>query len=219
MTFSGDVGAYELLGEGSRRRCYRMPEPGLCVKFYRKWGEFTARDGVNLRFSVCLARHRSALNVNCHECRYHSLLKRRLSPDLFSIFPERVTCVYSPDRGWGVVESLIQDADGRPSQRIESVIYGASSVEQRERLFAAAERLLQRLAEEGVCFFDPHNILVQWVSPAEFRLRIADFDPQDRVLVPGLTCIKPYVRLKVLRRARRFLVRIRKRLQALEQGQ
>jgi len=50
--------------------------------------------------------------------------------------------------------------------------------------------------------------LVQWLSPDSFRLRIVDFEPSGKEIVPGLSYVKPYVRSKVRRRSNRYLSRL-----------
>ena len=79
----------------------------------------------------------------------------------------------------------------------------------RRKLYEAAERLFAQLAEHAVCFYDPPNVMVQWTGPERFRLRIVDFEPQGRALVPGLSSFRPYVRSKVRRRCARYLQRLR----------
>lgn len=44
--------------------------------------------------------------------------------------------------------------------------------------------------------------------PTVFQLRIVDFEPRTRALIPGLSYIKPYVRSKVRRRSQRYLSRL-----------
>ena len=75
-------------------------------------------------------------------------------------------------------------------------------------LYDAIEQLFKRFVAHGICFFDPSNILVQWTGPETFRLRIADFEPSCRALLPGLSRINFYVRCKVRRRATRYLRRL-----------
>lgn len=198
-----------LIGEGSRRRCYRLSGQPFCVKFYRLPSEYTHKTTLGVRLHIWMSRFIVLNNANCQEWRYHQTLRKRLPPDLFAAFPEEITPVYSRERGWGIRESLILNADGSPIQRVICEMGRVTDGRLRHQLYEAAERLFARLAEHAVCFYDPPNVMVQWTGPGMFRLRIVDFEPQGRALVPGLSAIKPYVRRKVRRRCSRYLKRLR----------
>jgi len=204
-----DLDHLPLLGEGSRRKCYRLPDGQRCVKFYRRPSEYTKKTTWSVALHIGLARFVPLLNVNCHEWRYHRVLRRRLPADLFAVFPESIEPVYSRECGWGIVETLIQNADGTPMRRVIAEMGLAQDQGLRRRLYAEAESLFRRLAEQAVCFYDPPNLMVQWTGPGMFRLRVVDFEPQGRALIPGLSSIKPYVRSKVRRRCARYLRRLR----------
>lgn len=205
----GDPRAFDLLGEGSRRKCYRLPGRDACVKFYRQPTEYTPKTTFSVRLHIFLARHVAALNVNCQEWRYHQKLRRSLPSDLLAVFPGSIEPVYSPTHGWGIVETLILNDDGTPMRRVLAELNRLSDPAVRRQLFEAAEQLFERLAAHAVCFYDPPNAMVQWIGPATFRLRVVDFEPQGRALIPGLSKIKPYVRSKVRRRCARYLERLK----------
>ena len=198
-----------LIGEGSRRRCYRLSGQPFCVKFYRLPSEYTRKTTVGVRLHIWMSRFIVRHNANCQEWRYHQVLRKRLPPDLFAVFPKEIKPVYSRERGWGIIESLIQNADGTPIQRVIYEMGRVTDVQLRHQLYEAAERLFARLAEHAVCFFDPPNVMVQWAESGTFRLRIVDFEPKGRAFIPGLSAIKPYVRSKVRRRCSRYLKRLR----------
>lgn len=204
-----DEAALVLIGEGSRRRCYRIPGYLFCVKFYRLPSEYTHKTTWGVRLHIRLSRFIERRNANCQEWRYHHVLQNRLPPELFAAFPEVIEPVFSQVRGWGIIESLIQNVDGSPIRRVIAEMGRVSDERLRQRLYVAAEHLFAQLAEHAVCFYDPPNVMVQWTGPDTFLLRIVDFEPQGRALVPGLSAIKPYVRSKVRRRCARYLKRLR----------
>lgn len=204
-----DAQSLVLLGEGSRRKCFRISGQPFCVKFYRLPSEYTHKTTWGVRLHIFLARFVRFSNANCQEWRYHEALRKRLPADLFAAFPEVLRPVYSRERGWGIVESLIENADGTPIRRVIAEMERARDAQMRQRLYEEAESLFSRLADHAVCFYDPPNVMVQWLGPDAFRLRIVDFEPQGRALVPGLSYIKPYVRCKVRRRCARYLKRLR----------
>lgn len=203
-----NVADLETLGQGNRRSCFRIPGKDLCVKFYLAPAEYNRKTKPSIRLHIWLSRFIPCLNANCHEAGYHKRLKESLPPDLFAVFPERVEKIFSPERGWGVLESLVLNPDKSPLQRVIIEMEVADKV-LRKRLFDETSLLFRRLAEHAVCFYDPPNVLVQWTGPGAFRLRIVDFEPRGRELMPCLSHIKPYVRLKVRRRCGRYLERLR----------
>jgi len=200
---------WEEIGHGSRRKCFRIKGQPYCVKFYRLPSEYTHKTTWGVRLHIGQARHVPLLNANCQESRYHDALRRRLPAELFAAFPDELRPIYSEERGWGLIESLIQNWDGTPIQRVIFEMGRVTDQALRRRLYDSAERLFAQLADQAVCFYDPPNVMVQWTAPDAFRLRIVDFEPQGRALVPGLSYIRPYVRSKVRRRCARYLQRLR----------
>jgi len=208
VILNSNVDELEPLGQGNRRRCFRISGNDLCVKFYLARSEYNHTTKLSIRLNIWLSRFISCINANCHEAYYHKILKDSLPPDLFAVFPERVERIFSPERGWGVLESLVLNQDGSPLRRVLVEMETADKA-LRQRLFDETRRLFRRLAEHAVCFYDPPNVMVQWTGPGTFRLRIVDFEPRGRELMPCLSHIKPYVRLKVRRRCGRYLERLR----------
>ncbi len=199
----------ERIGDGSRRCCFRIPGQPYCVKFYRTPAEYTRKTRPSVRASIFFSRFCLLFNVNYHEVYYHARLRKRLPPDLFAAFPDQMVMVFSKKRGWGVIESLIENADGSAIRRVVAEMRRTEDLALRRRLYRAAAKLFKQLEEHSVCFYDPPNVMVQWTGPDEFRLRIVDFEPMGRALIPGLSLIPVYVRYKVRRRCSRYLKRIR----------
>lgn len=199
----------ERIGDGSRRCCFRISGQPFCVKFYRTPAEYTKKTRRSVRTSIFFSRFCLWFNVNYHEACYHARLRKRLPPDLFAAFPEQMRMVFSRKRGWGVIESLIENADGSAIRPVAVEMREAEDRALCERLYRAMAKLFDQLAEHSVCFYDPPNTMVQWTGPDEFRLRIVDFEPMGRALIPGLSLIPIYVRHKVRRRCTRYLKRMR----------
>ena len=199
-----------LIGEGSRRCCYQVPGKALCVKFYRDPSTLPVQTKPSVRLHILAARFVGWLNINTQEWRYHRELLQRLPAELAAVFPESIEPVYSAERGWGIVESLIANPDGTPSQHLSDELSKITDPGLRKAVYEAAVSLFDQLIEHAVCFFDVSSILVQWTGANTFRLRIADIEPQGRAFIPGLSRVRPYVRRKVLRRSSRFRATVRK---------
>ena len=208
-------GRMKRLGIGARRACYAIPGTALCVKCYRSEDEIAEGKHPDRKPFKPLAQsvvreirqHRFSDkgNTSCQEWRCHEELRRRLPPELMSLFPETMTRVRVPGRGWCLVEEEVRNADGSPPGKFHETCLGIQDAAMRERLLSAMEDLCASLARHRVCFYDPQNVLVQWLSDGTFRLRIVDFEPASRALVPLDKLFPCLVGLKVRRRFARYL--------------
>ena len=174
----------ERIGDGSRRCCFRIPGQPFCVKFYRTPAEYTKKTRRSVRTSIFFSRFCLWFNVNYHEACYHARLRKRLPPDLFAAFPEQMRMVFSRKRGWGVIESLIENADGSAIRPVAVEMREAEDRALCERLYQAMAKLFDQLAEHSVCFYDPPNTMVQWTGPNEFRAHVIRAD--GAALIPGV---------------------------------
>ena len=211
--------SFAIIGEGSRRICYRMREPGLCAKFYRSPRQMRPGTALHARVFMRLARFNRRLNVNTQEWLYYRQLRKQLPADLLSVFPEQVEPLFSADLGWGLAESLIYNADGSPAKKVTKELAGIGDPALRLRVYRQTERLLAAFAEHGVRFYDLSNLLLQWTGDRDFRLRLADFEPRCRGVPALLTGLGWYSRLKIRRRTSRYLARLRKDVFATETDQ
>ncbi len=193
-----------LLGRGARRSCFEVPGKPLCVKCYHLPGEYPEPLHPSVRREIEKWRHSRTKNTNCQEYDYWVKLKASLPSDLFAVFPEHMELVCLDDRGWALVETRFRNRDGSDLKPILEELAVLEDRALKGRLVAAFESLCVRLAEHAVKFYDPPNVLVEWMSEDSFRLRIADFEPANRVLIPLFTNSRFYIRLRVLRRARRY---------------
>ncbi len=202
-----NVDTLPLLGEGSRRRCFELPGGEFCVKFYHSTREYPKRileKRPQVIREIEKYRHSRTKNTSCQEYDYWLELKNRLPSDLFAVFPERMELIHIEDRGWGLIESNLKNFDGSPLKSIQQELTALKDKALKHKIVDAFETLCERLAVHAVKFYDPPNVMVEWLADGSFRLRIADFEPANRVLIPLFTNAKFYIRLRVRRRAERF---------------
>ena len=209
------AGAMKRLGIGSRRVCYAIPGTELCVKCYRSEDEIALGKHVGyepfkpLRASVVdeIRRHRNSDrgNTSCQEWRYLVKLRQRLPEELLSVFPETLERVLAPDRGWCLIESVIRTHDGSPVLKFHEAYAAVHDSDLQNRMLADMDSLCKSLVRYAVRFYDPQNVLVQWTASDRFRLRIVDFEPSSRALVPIDEYLSVLCRLKVRRRFDRYL--------------
>ncbi len=195
-------GELERLGDGSRRECYALPGTGLCLKLYRE--EATAPNRAVAR-EIRRFRHDERRSACCREHRYREALRKTLPPYVFAAFPEEMEAVHLPRRGWAVVETRVSNADGSPCERFTSVYRRTADARAKERLLGEFTALVESLSAYAVRFYDHQNIVVQFLGDGSFRLRIVDFEPTSRTLVPVDSLCPAMVRAKARRRARRYL--------------
>ena len=204
-------GKMERLGMGSRRACYRIPGRKFCAKCYRsddeiKEGKYNG--GRTLSSSVvreiCKARFDGRRNTSCQEYRYWKKLREKLPPEVFAVFPQTMECVSVPSRGWCLIEEQVENFDGSAPEDFRSA-YLAADDNLRRRLLSAFSRLIEQFCAYAVRFYDPQNLLVQKLSDGDFALRIVDFEPSTRTFLPVDSMLPSFVRMKTLRRAKRWL--------------
>lgn len=207
-------GKMDRLGDGSRRVCYELPGGRFCVKSYRSEAELETRmkpDGslekYMLKASVIReirkARFDEKRNTSCQEYRYWKELRRKLPEEVFSVFPQTLECMLVPSRGWCIIEETVRNADGSRPKRF-SHEYRSVSRSDRETLISSLDDLTAVFARHAVRFYDPQNIMVQRLPGGGFRLRIVDFEPVTRCVIPIDRLLPRFVRMKFLRRINRW---------------
>lgn len=199
------------LGMGSRRACYRIPETDLCVKCYRtddeiKEGKYKgARElAPSVVREITKARFDEKRNTSCQEYRYWKKLKEKLPSEIFAVFPQKMECGLVPARGWCLVEERLENFDGSAPEDFKTAYFAADD-NLKKSLLSAFLRLIDQFRIYAVRFYDPQNLLVQRISEDDFVLRIVDFEPATRCFLPVDSMIPLFVRMKTMRRARRWL--------------
>ena len=191
------------IGKGSRRICLRMDDAQMCVKRYRDDGEV----GETVRKEIERCRFDRRRNTCAQEYDYICSLEKILSPGTFAVFPEKMELREDPVHGWHLVESIVLNGDGSVPERFSRTCRAADA-ETRRRLLAAFRNLAHAFEAAAVRFYDPQNVLVQWNGKpfeGDFRLRIVDFEPASRTLLPIDSLCSALRRMKLRRRVRRYL--------------
>jgi hypothetical protein len=189
------------LGAGSRRECYAIPGTELCLKCYHD--ESTAPNAT-VALEIRKYRHNEKRNTCAQEYRYWRELKAKLPAYVFAAFPESLELVHLPTRGYALLESRVENEDGSACTRF-SLSYRNADESTRAKLLKEFWLLVGAFAAYGVRFYDTQNIVVERRADNSFRLRVVDFEPAARTLIP-IDSIFPFlIRGKVIRRATRYL--------------
>jgi hypothetical protein len=208
-----DDGALRRIGMGSRRACYLLPGEGaICLKCYRSDGEIAEGRNPERNNHKALApavvreirncRFDERRNTCCQEYRYWKKLSERIPAELMAAFPDRMEIIRSRTRGWCLVEELMENDDGTPMVKFHEA-WNAADDRMRETLLSLFDRLEDSLAENAVRFFDPQTIMVQ-TGETGIRLRIPDFEPAVRTLLPLDAVFPALIAMKVRRRFARY---------------
>ena len=204
-------GVLERIGMGSRRVCYKIPRTKFCVKCYRsddeiKEGKYEGSVALapSVVREIIKARFDEKRNTSCQEFRYWEKLKEKLPPEVFAVFPQKMECVLVPARGWCLIEERLENFDGSEPEDFRSAYFTADD-KGKKRLLSAFLRLIEQFCVHAVRFYDPQNLLVQWISNEDFVLRIVDFEPATRTFLPVDSMLPAFVRMKTMRRVRRWL--------------
>jgi len=183
----------------------RIPGTDLCLKRYRDDNEV----GATVRREIARGRFERRLNTCAQEYDYFQSLKKMLPPEILSVFPEEIELWEDKKHGWCLVESLVLNGDGTIPEKF-SRVYRSAAPSQQARLYADFCRIISVFEAAAVRFYDPQNVIVQWPGRPfegnEFRLRIVDFEPASRTLLPLDSLAPAFCRMKLRRRVRRYAV-------------
>lgn len=194
-------GELKLLGAGSRRECYAIPGTQLCLKCYREEG---AAPNATVAREIRKYRHDEKRNTCAQEHRYWLELKSKLPAYIFAAFPDSLELIHLPNRGFALIESRVENEDGSACTRF-SLSYRFADEATRAKLLREFWLLVGAFAAYGVRFYDTQNIVVQCRADGTFRLRVVDFEPAARTLIPIDSIFPALIRGKVIRRATRYL--------------
>ena len=206
------AGALERIGMGSRRACYAIPGANLCVKCYRSdeeiaEGRHPGRPPVkplapSVAQEISRFRFDEKRNACCQEYAYWKELKGRLAPDDVAFLPSFMEKILVPSRGWCVVEEQVSNADASPVRKFHEE-WASADEETRSRMIESLDAFAKLVERHAIRIYDPQNILVQKLADGSIRLRVTDFEPASRTLMP-LDRLSPTIaRMKIRRRMAR----------------
>ena len=119
--------------------------------------------------------------------------------------------MFHPKWGWGVLETFYANPDGSAVLPYINEISRRKSVEEKNFIYRAARDLLLELIAHSAPFYEPGKIHVQELPDGRLEMKIVDFEPDPKVMLP-LESVLPFLRrVKLRRKARRFLALLRRR--------
>ncbi len=198
------------IGRGTRRVAYKLGDTGLCVKFYRlpeeaaKMKSSVRRDVKWRRFN----KHRNSCSAEVH---IYNVIRHTMPAEIKRMLPEVCERVYHPRWGWGVIETYYTNPDGTAVIPYDKELRRQHDPAVIREIYRQASHVLDLLIANAALFHEPGNIHVMFKGDGSLEMRIVDFEPESKTLIP-LELVWPWYRRRKLRRkAARFLASIRRR--------
>ena len=202
---------WELVGSGSRRNCYKLGDSGFCVKFYKAPGECAPG---KMKKSICRdigwRRFNKSRNSSSQEVYVYNRLRHRMPESVRNCLPLVCERVFHPRYGWGILETYYMNPDGTAIIPYEFEV-ARQTTENREIIYAQAERLLNTLVSVSAPFYEPGNFHVLVGADGSISLRVVDFESESKMLIPIEAFWPWYRRHKLARKADRYLGSLRDR--------
>ena len=149
------------------------------------------------------------LNLNCLEAQAMVRCRLEAGAEVAEAFPEVIEIVFDEKRGYGILMTLVTNADGSNLMSADDLM-----LKRKDRKFAALcypqlKKLLEALVDIAAPFFEPCNIQAQILADGTPRMRLIDFEPVDKKLFPVAEWV-PFIRQADLaRRSKEFLKGLR----------
>ena len=200
-----EAGQMPELGHGSRRICRKVAGLPYCVKFYRQPDDLPEGASHELLRELSLERDDERRNTSCEEYAYFRKTVAACPASLRAVFPDCVEKIYLPGHGWGILETLVTHADGSPVMPMVAWLRSpACSGVRKEETVACLSQLYRDFYRCAIRFFDVQNLVVQLDADGHVRIRLTDFEPRSRTLIPVDRLCRQLVRNKFRRRFLRF---------------
>lgn len=202
----------EEVGRGTRRVAYRIGETGYCVKFYYPQEQCVEalKMQKSIQRDVKWRRFNKARNSSSAEVHVYKLFRHTMPADIRRAMPPVCERVYHPIWGWGILETYYTNPDGTAIIPYEFEI-ARSTPADRERIYALAVDLLERVARAGALFYEPGNFHVLRHPDGSLELKIIDFEPESKSAIPIERFSRALRSRKLRRKAKRYLARLRRK--------
>ena len=192
---------------GSRRNCYKLGDSGYCVKFYKppedcvpgKMKRSIVKDIRRRRFD-------KRLNSSALEVEYYWNHWRKMPSDVTEKLLPHVELVSHPQWGYGILETYYTNPDGTaiiPFQ--DELLRQRDHMETKREIYRQARDLLRALIREAAFFFEPGNFHTLLKPDGGVETKIVDFEPTAKTLIPLERWFPWYRRMKLRRKAVRYL--------------
>ena len=198
------------VGRGTRRVAYRVGDTGYCVKFYYPKEQCieALKMQKSIQRDVKWRRFNKARNSSSREVYVYNLFRHTMPVEIRRHMPEVCERVYHPEWGWGVIETYYTNPDGTAIIPYEFEI-ARQTPANRELIYDQAVEFLRAIIKAGGLFYEPGNFHVLIKPDGSVELKLVDFEPESKTLIPLEMYSKWFRRRKLVRKSRRYLRHIR----------
>lgn len=196
---------------GSRRNCYKLGDSGFCVKFYKPPESCVpGKMKKSIRRDIGWRRFNKSRNSSSQEVHLYNRLRHRLPESIRACLPPVCERVFHPEYGWGVLETYYTNPDGTAIIPYEFEIARQKDHPDIQReIYVQARDFLLELIRLRAYFYEPGNFHVQFDPEGRVRLKLVDFEPESKMLVPVEFVSSRFRQLKLKRKAIRYLKEMR----------
>ena len=199
------------VGRGTRRVTYRVGDTGYCAKFYYPHDLCVIERKINrgaIVRDIEWRRFNKFRNSSSREVFVYNLFRHTMPEEIRKRMPEVCERVYHEEWGWGVIETYYTNPDGTAILPYEFEI-ARQTPENREKIYEQAVSLLKTVIKAGALLYEPGNFHVLIRPDGEMELKLVDFEPESKTAIPLEMYLTWFRRLKLMRKARRYLKHIR----------
>lgn len=198
------------IGRGTRRIAYRVGDTGYCAKFYYPKEQCieALKMQKSIQRDVRWRRFNKARNSSSREVYVYNLFRHSMPPDIRARMPEVCERVYHETWGWGVIETYYTNPDGTAILPYENEM-ARQTPANREKIYDLAVDFLKTIIAAGALFYEPGNFHVLIKPDGSIELKLVDFEPESKTLIPLEMYSKWFRRRKLVRKSRRYLRHIR----------
>ena len=198
------------IGRGTRRIAYRVGDTGYCAKFYYPKEQCieALKMQKSIQRDVKWRRFNKARNSSSREVYVYNLFRHSMPPDIRARMPEVCERVYHETWGWGVIETYYTNPDGTAILPYENEM-ARQTPANREVIYDQAVDFLQAIIAAGALFYEPGNFHVLIKPDGSIELKLVDFEPESKTLIPLEMYCAWFRRRKLIRKSRRYLAHIR----------
>ena len=200
------------IGHGSRRQAYRVGDTGYCVKFYLPPEACTpGRMKRSIRREIQWRRFSRFCNSSSQEVYVYGRFRHTMPEAVRACLPPVCERVFHHKYGWGVLETLYLNPDGSAVIPCRREISRQKDPQMRAFIYTKVRDLLNVLIAHAAHFHEPGNFHVLLSSDGSAEIRMIDFEPDSKTLIPIESYLACWRRMKLRRKSRRFLAELRAR--------
>lgn len=204
----------EEIGRGTRRAAYKVGDSGYCAKFYRTPEDCRTSQKMkpSIKRDIKLRRFDYRRNSSSQEVAVAETMRKTMPREITDRLPAICQRVFHPSWGWGVIENFYTNPDGTAIIPYEYELRRQMhNPAVRKEIYIQARELLCALIRESATFYEPGNFHVLFNEDGNLEMKLIDFEPDAKTLIPLEKIWPLFRRCKLVRKARRYLASMREK--------